>query len=89
MRMVNMHQAKTTLSQLVEAALRGEEVVIARHGRPAVRLVPVGSPTDQGLRPIGLGRGGSPIIADSEHELLSATNPDVYVDADDDLLSPR
>jgi prevent-host-death family protein len=38
---VNMLDAKTRLSELVAAAERGEEVVIARHGTPAVRLVPV------------------------------------------------
>ncbi len=38
---VNMHQAKTSLSRLVERALAGEEVVIARNGEPLVRLVPI------------------------------------------------
>ena len=38
---VNMHEAKTTLSRLVERALAGEEIVIARNGTPLVRLVPV------------------------------------------------
>jgi prevent-host-death family protein len=38
---VNMHQAKTSLSRLVERALAGEEIVIARNGEPLVRLVPV------------------------------------------------
>ncbi len=38
---VNMHEAKSTLSQLVDAAERGEDVVIARSGSPVVRLVPV------------------------------------------------
>jgi prevent-host-death family protein len=38
---VNMHQAKSSLSRLVERALAGEEVVIARNGEPLVRLVPV------------------------------------------------
>jgi prevent-host-death family protein len=38
---VNMHEAKTRLSELVAAAERGDEVVIARNGRPAVRLVAV------------------------------------------------
>lgn len=37
----NMHEAKTRLSQLVERALRGETIYIARDGEPAVRLVPV------------------------------------------------
>lgn len=38
---VNMYEAKTQLSRLVERALAGEDVVIARAGRPLVRLVPV------------------------------------------------
>ena len=38
MRQVNMHEAKTHLSELVKAAEAGEVVVIARHGRPVVRL---------------------------------------------------
>lgn len=38
---VNMLEAKTQLSRLVEAALRGEEVVIANRGKPVVRLVKV------------------------------------------------
>ena len=36
---VNMLEAKTQLSKLVEAALRGEEVVIANRGKPMVKLV--------------------------------------------------
>ncbi len=37
---VNMHEAKSNLSKLVERAERGEEIVICRAGTPAVRLVP-------------------------------------------------
>lgn len=36
-----MHEAKTTLSKLVVAAERGEEVIIARNGTPAARLVAI------------------------------------------------
>lgn len=38
---VNMLEAKNQLSRLVKAALAGEEVIIANHGVPAVRLQPV------------------------------------------------
>lgn len=38
---VNVYEAKTQLSRLIERALAGEDVVIARAGRPVVRLVPV------------------------------------------------
>jgi prevent-host-death family protein len=41
MEAVNIHHAKTHLSRLIEQAERGEEVVIARAGKPVVRLVPV------------------------------------------------
>jgi prevent-host-death family protein len=40
MAQVGMHAAKTHLSQLVERALAGEEIVLTRRGEPAVRLVP-------------------------------------------------
>lgn len=36
---VNIHEAKTSLSKLIEAVKRGEEVIIARAGKPEVRLV--------------------------------------------------
>jgi prevent-host-death family protein len=41
MAQVGMHEAKTKLSQLVERAESGEDVVIARNGKPVVRLVPI------------------------------------------------
>ena len=41
--LVNMHEAKSQLSKLIAAAQAGEDVVIARKGKPAVRLVPIRS----------------------------------------------
>lgn len=41
MRIVNMHDAKSQLSDLVKRAEGGEEIVIARNGEPAVKLVAV------------------------------------------------
>ncbi len=40
----NIHAAKTNLSKLIERAEAGEEVVIARNGKPAVKLTPVAEP---------------------------------------------
>lgn len=37
---VNIHQAKTQFSRLVELAASGEEIIIARSGQPVARLVP-------------------------------------------------
>ncbi|HEU4703971.1 MAG TPA: type II toxin-antitoxin system prevent-host-death family antitoxin [Conexibacter sp.] len=44
---VGMHEAKTHLSQLVERALAGEDVVVTRRGKPAVRLTPLTSLGDR------------------------------------------
>ena len=41
MTQVGMHEAKTKLSQLVQRAEAGEDIVIARNGKPVARLVPV------------------------------------------------
>jgi len=41
MKTVNLHAAKTHLSRLVDEAAKGEEIVIAKAGKPMVRLVPV------------------------------------------------
>jgi prevent-host-death family protein len=38
-----MHEAKTKLSQLVERAEAGEDILIARNGKPVARLVPIES----------------------------------------------
>lgn len=40
---VNVHDAKTHLSRYLEQVERGEEIVIARAGRPVARLVPMGA----------------------------------------------
>ena len=52
---VNMQAAKTHLSRLVEQAIAGEEIVIARAGKPLVRLTPFVQ--DQSPRTLGLLRG--------------------------------
>ena len=42
MPIVNMHEAKTHLAELVRRVLRGEVVIIARAGRPLAQLIPLG-----------------------------------------------
>ncbi len=38
---VNIHQAKTQLSKLIQHAMSGEEVIIAKDGEPMVKLAPI------------------------------------------------
>lgn len=47
---VNIHHAKTNLSKLIAAAESGEEVIIARNGKAAVKLVPVERPATRSRR---------------------------------------
>jgi prevent-host-death family protein len=51
---VNVQEAKTRLSQILAQAEQGEDVVIARDGKPIARLVPVGDPPP---RPVGFVSG--------------------------------
>jgi prevent-host-death family protein len=53
---VSLYEAKTNLSRLVERAAAGEEIVIAKSGRPRARLVPLED--TRGLRVPGKGKGG-------------------------------
>lgn len=52
---VNMHEAKTHLSSLVERALKGERIVVAKNGKPQVALTPVTERPKR--RQLGLDRG--------------------------------
>ena len=51
MQTVNIHDAKTHLSRLVEEAAPGDEIVIAKAGKPIARLLPLAKP----LKPVRLG----------------------------------
>jgi prevent-host-death family protein len=62
MRTVNMMEAKSSLSHLVEALEQGEEheIIIARNGRPAAKLVPMKTKTSAegaALKRIGVAKG--------------------------------
>jgi prevent-host-death family protein len=59
---VNIHQAKTHLSRLLEQVLLGEEVVIAKAGRPIAKLVRVVS----GTRPRVLGTGKKDFVVPAD-----------------------
>lgn len=48
---VNLYHAKTHLSDLVERAAAGEEIIIAKAGKPRARLVPLPEPAREPRRP--------------------------------------
>lgn len=71
---VNIYEAKTRLSDLVEQAHNGETIVIAKTGRPLAKLVPLGTPATSQIR-LGLMKG----------EFLEA--PDFDAPLPEDLLA--
>ena len=72
MRQVNVHEAKTNLSRLLEAVSEGEEVVISKAGKPVARLVPFSVP----VRRLGMDKGLVTIASDFD----AALPPDVLSD---------
>jgi prevent-host-death family protein len=70
MKTVNMHQAKSQLSKLVEEALAGQDIIIARNGAPAVRLTRF---KDDVLRTPGIWKG-------------LVTIPDDFDEIDEDII---
>ncbi len=73
-RVVNVHAAKTHLSRLIDRAAEGEEIIIARAGKPIARLGPL--EVDRKPRRPGLMRGRITIAKDFDaplpRELLDA-----------------
>jgi prevent-host-death family protein len=57
MKTVNIHEAKTQLSKLVEAASSGEPFIIAKAGKPLVKVMPLGAPTGGKVRRLGFMAG--------------------------------
>ena len=64
---VNVYQAKTHLSQLLDRAAAGEEIIIARAGRPVARLVPLADSPSRRRTPGGW--RGKVRISDNYDEL--------------------
>ena len=57
MKTVNMHEAKTHLSRLVEKAAQGEPFIIAKAGKPMVRVVAIDAPEKKPLSRLGFLKG--------------------------------
>ncbi|MDX6633494.1 MAG: hypothetical protein QOG26_1499 [Solirubrobacterales bacterium] len=84
---VNMHEAKSNLSRLVERVEAGEEIVIARNGEPVARLVPVEHRHPAEGYGIWAGRVRLPKDLDEADSVIAR---DFYeLDPEDPLLAPR
>jgi prevent-host-death family protein len=75
MRTVNVHAAKTHFSRLVNQAAAGEEIIIARAGKPVAKLVPLTSRHDRPKRRLGALAGVAVVPPDFDAPL-----PDHVID---------
>jgi prevent-host-death family protein len=64
---VNTHEAKTQLSRLLTRVSHGEEIIIAKSGRPVARLVPIKPKTEK--RTSGIDKGNAWIADDFDSAL--------------------
>lgn len=81
MRIVNIHEAKTHLSRLVEQAAKGKSFVIAKAGKPLVKVTPLDLPAAGQVRRLGFMRGQIAVpddfdrMGDTEIEQLFSSDP--------------
>src|SRR5579883_2807299 len=64
MNKVNIHEAKTNLSRLVDQAAKGKPFVIAKAGKPLVKVVPLDTPSKRAVRRLGFMAGQIEVPAD-------------------------
>lgn len=64
---MNIHQAKTHLSRILQRVAQGEEVTIARAGVPVARLIP--AQAEQATRPLGMDRDSIGVAEDFDAPL--------------------
>ena len=80
MRTVNMHEAKTQLSRLVADAAAGEPFVIARAGKPLVKVIAVDAPAAGTKRRLGIMEGQITIPEDFDR--IGAAEIEAMFDGD-------
>jgi prevent-host-death family protein len=85
---LNVHEAKARLSELLDRVERGETVVIARRNKPVAELRPVPAPTEKPRRPIGLAKGKIHIAPDAFAPMSEEELADWYELRPEDPLHP-
>lgn len=83
--MVNVHQAKTQLSRLIDDAHAGETIVLAKAGKPWARLMPLQPPAPQRIP----GRLHSHGPLGNPNALLEPLEPDELADWEEGALAPE
>lgn len=84
---VNMLEAKTKLSKLVEAVESGaeQEIIIARNGKPAARLVPLAEPPVDTSKRLGIAEG----LFEFDYDEFQALDKEIWRGFDEKVLAPK
>ncbi|MCA9372555.1 type II toxin-antitoxin system Phd/YefM family antitoxin [Candidatus Woesebacteria bacterium] len=74
MNIVNIYNAKTNLSGLIERAIAGEDIIISKFNKPLVRLTPI----ENGVRPRQLGTFKGKIKISKDFDEADSTISDLF-----------
>lgn len=67
MHTINIHEAKTQLSRLIEQAMKGDSFIIAKAGKPLVKVTRLDAPSDEQVRRLGFMTGQITVPDDFDH----------------------
>ena len=79
MRTVNIHEAKTHLSRLIEQATKGEPFIIAKAGKPLVKVMPLSTPVAGQVKRLGF-LAGQITVPDDFDRMASAEIEQLFGD---------
>jgi prevent-host-death family protein len=77
MQTVNIHEAKTHLSRLIDQAAKGEPFVIAKAGKPLVKVVALGAPESGQMKRVGF-MAGQIVVPDDFDQMGSAEIEELF-----------
>jgi len=77
MQKINIHEAKTHLSKLVDEAVKGKPFIIAKSGKPLVKVIALTAPTGKKIRRLGFLKGQL-IIPKNFDEIASREIEDLF-----------
>jgi prevent-host-death family protein len=78
MRTINIHEAKTQLSKLVEEAAKGEPFVIAKAGKPMVKVMALDAPEPRKIQRFGFMKGVGTTIPEDFDRMFDAQIEELF-----------
>ncbi|QYF85713.1 type II toxin-antitoxin system Phd/YefM family antitoxin [Brevundimonas sp. PAMC22021] len=89
MQTVNIHEAKTHLSRLVDRAAKGESFIIAKAGKPMVKVTPIEEAPQKAIQRIGFMEGEFTVPDDFDTMFQEEIEAMFYGDEENDAQASR